>query len=84
MNNNNSCNFNPDEVYEGEYVEFTENSLNWGNDVHIPAGSYYRYDSYGKWKYADRDLMVYLCCSGDYFEIVRPGPPSKRIVFRVI
>lgn len=67
-----------------EYVEFTENDLCWGHDVDIPAGSYFRYSENNEWSYSKNGGRVYLCCSGDYFEVVEPGPPTKRTVYVVV
>ncbi len=77
--------FDPNARQEcGEYVEFSENDLCWGNDVDIPAGSYFRYSANDEWSFSKNDSRVYLCCSGDYFEVVEPGPPTKRTVYVVV
>lgn len=76
--------FDPDDRgIPEEYVEFTENDLCWGNDVNIPAGSYFRYGSGKSWDYTKDDTRIYLCCTGDRLEVVEPGQPSKRIIYVV-
>ena len=85
MSFNNYGDFDPNDRADfGDYVEFTENDLCWGNDVNIPSGSYYRYDSYESWNYTENGTRIYLCCSGDHLEVVKPGPPSKRTFYYVV
>lgn len=67
-----------------DYVEFTENSMCWANDVSVAAGSWYRYSSGEKWDFTKKDSVFSLCCAGDYLEVVEPGNPPKRTVYVVV
>lgn len=77
--------FDPDDtgIHE-KYVELTENSLWWAHDIDVPQGSFYRYSSINEWEYAANGFTAILCCSGDFLEVVEPGTPSQRIVYRIV
>ncbi len=77
--------FDPnDKSIPEECVELTENSLCWAHDIDVPPGSFYRYSSAREWEYTAESVTAILCCSGDYLEVVEPGPPSKRTVYTVV
>ena len=67
-----------------DYVEFTENSMCWANDVSVAAGAWYRSASEGKWDFTKTDSVFPLCCSGDYLEVIESGNPPKRTVYVVV
>ncbi len=77
--------FDPnDKSIPEECVELTENSLCWAHDIDILPGSFYRYSLINDWEYAAEGVTAILCCSGDLLEVVEPGTPPKRIIYRIV